>query len=444
MSLLALITRRQKHQTRYLSQAVQLEEAVNPHIIRATMSMISLAILVFLVWAGFTSINEVARTPGEVVPQGYVQTIQHLEGGMIKEIHVREGQTVQEGDILITFYPSGIAEDVQRIRAKQLSLHMQEERLRAFIEERELDLSAFTNATSPMIADQQAFFKGMRVAREKEAHILQQQLKEKQQMIQSLTSDLRTTKRNYVINDDVYKRLHKLGEKGYVSQIQILEAKQQQNDLYGDITRIKNQLNVAHTAISQFENRLSSLKARHRDEAYERLSAIEAEKAQNHGLLQKSQDRMARLRLHAPTEGMVKGLNVNTIGAVIQPGETMMEIVPLAKQLEVSVKISPQDVGHVHIGQSVQVKLSSYDFSRYGFITGTLEQISASTFTGDAGERYYQGRILLDQHYVGDNADNTIMPGMTVMADIITGNKTILQYLLKPIHLSLQTAFSER
>ena len=108
------------------------------------------------------------------------------------------------------------------------------------------------------------------------------------------------------------------------------------------------------------------------------------------------------------------------------------------------MKISPQDIGHLKVGQAVQVKFSTYDFSRYGFVKGTLDQISATTFQGDKGERFYQGRILLDQNYVGNDPDNVVMPGMTVMADVITGEKTILQYMLKPIHLSMKTAFTER
>src|SRR5690606_11816919 len=105
--------------------------------------------------------------------------------------------------------------------------------------------------------------------------------------------------------------------------------------------------------------------------------------------------------------------------------------------------IQPQHIGHVHEGQKVEVKFSSFDFSRYGVVPGALEQISASTFKGEAGERYYQGRIALERNYVGHDARNTIMPGMTVMADIITGEKTVLQYLLKPIHVAMKSAFTE-
>ena len=142
--------------------------------------------------------------------------------------------------------------------------------------------------------------------------------------------------------------------------------------------------------------------------------------------------------------GQNLGLAVNTVGSIAQPGQTLMEIMPLDEKLVVEVKIPPQHIGHLKPGLPVQVKFSSFDFSRYGFVNGELSQISATTFTGQNGERYYRGLIDLSQNHVGRDQNNLIMPGMTAMAEIITGEKTILQYLLKPVHNAMKTAFSER
>ena len=121
-----------------------------------------------------------------------------------------------------------------------------------------------------------------------------------------------------------------------------------------------------------------------------------------------------------------------------------MEIIPLDEPMEVQVKISPEDIGHVHPGQNVQVKFSAYDFSRYGAMTGTLREISATTFTGENQERFYKGLVALPTQYVGNKPDQSILPGMTVMTDIVSGDKTIMEYLLKPIRVAVQTAFQER
>lgn len=437
-------SKKREQQTRYLSQAIQLEEAVNPHIIRSTMMMVSLAILAFLGWAGITNINEVARTPGEVVPQGYQQTVQHLEGGMVKEIHIHEGELVKQGQVLITMNDASIREDMQRAKSKQLSLEMQAERLRAFIEGREPDFSKFSQTATATTDDQKSFFEGMRTARTKEAQIIRDQISQKEQSIKSLQSDLQTAKANLMITQDVYQRRSKLNKKGYASDMQLLQDEREMNDIEGEIKRLNNQILVAGTEIEEFKVRLESLSATHRDNANERLDQVLADMAQNTEIIDKLEERIGRMQIRAPSHVLIKGVTINTVGAVIQPGQTLMEIVPLDKKLEIQVKISPKDIGHLKIGQPVQVKFSSFDFSRYGSIKGKLEQISATTFSDDQNGRYYQGKILLEQNHVGNNPNNLIMPGMTVMADIITGDKTILQYLLKPIHISIKTAFSER
>ena len=434
-------SKKREKQTRYLSQAIQLEEAVNPHIIKATMTMISLAILVFVMWAAFTNINEVARAPGEVVPQGYQQTVQHLEGGIVKAIHVREGQIVEKDQILITLNDGGIKEELARADSRQLSLDMQEERLRAFIENRTPN---FPDENKTMVSDQNDIFRSMREAREKEETIIKDQILQKKQAIQTIDASLETAQSNYSIAKDLYDRRVKLNKKGYTSDIQMLQNKQTVNEINGEIRRLKNEREIARQEITEYEGRLASLSAQHRDEAHEKLDQINAQKAENIEIVHSLKERIARLQIRAPITGIVKGLSVNTVGAVIQPGQTLMEIVPHDTNLEVLVKIMPKDIGHLKPGQPVQLKFSSFDFSRYGSATGQLDQISATTFSGTNGERYYQGHVALEKNYVGNNHNNIVIPGMTVMADIITGEKTILQYLLKPIHKAMKTAFTER
>ncbi|MAR56976.1 MAG: secretion protein HlyD [Rickettsiales bacterium] len=438
------LSRKREKQTRYLSQAIQLEEAVNSHIIRSTMSMISLVVIAFLIWAGFTNINEVARTSGEVVPAGYQQTVQHLEGGIIGGIHVKEGDLVEADQVLVSLHDASVSKDLERLLNKQRSLALKEERLRAFIDHRAPEFSTIEGLSPAMIADQQAVFDSMVEARSKEADVLRDQIAEKKQAHKAYRADLAIAQENRSIAKHIYDKRQQLHSKGYTSTLQLLEAEKNLNDLTGNVQRLENQILLSESEIGQFQSRLSSLDATQRDEAYDALSEVAAEQQQNIEMIGKLEERTARMQVRSPTQGMVKGLAVNTIGAVVQPGQTLMEIVPFDAGMEVQVKINPKDIGHIELGQPVEVKLSSYDFSRYGSVSGTLEHISATTFSGPQGERYYQGRLSLTQAHLDHNPELMIMPGMTVMADIITGEKTILQYLLKPIHLSLQTAFTER
>lgn len=431
-------------QTKYLSQAIQLEELVNTPLISATMGVVSLAILAFVVWASFTNINEIARTPGEVVTEGAQQVVQHLEGGIIKEIMVSEGDTVEAGQTLIVLDGVGIQEDFERVLNRDLSLRLQEERLRAFIENREPKWNFDKKIDAKLIEDQKSSFLSMLKSRAEEREIIKEQIAQKQNTIQMLQSDLSTTKGSQAIIQDLYDRRTNLNSKGYASDFQLLETKQKLNAVNGEISQTNNRIATAQAEIREFKNRLNSLNASHADKAHERLDNVLAELGENTELLQKLKNRTNRLEVKSPTRGFVKGLTINTVGAVVQPGATLMEIVPLDEKLIVEIKIPPQHIGHLKNGQNVQVKFSSYDFSRYGSITGHLNQISASTFNGERGERYYQGRVLLDKAYVGHNELNKVLPGMTVMADIVTGEKTIMDYLLKPIHVSLQSSFTER
>lgn len=431
-------------QIRYLSQAIQLEEAVNPAILRTTMLTISITIIAFTVWSGFTNINEVARTPGEVVPSGYQQVVQHLEGGIVREIAVKEGDPVEAGQVLVRLDDSGVYEDLKRAESRQVTLSMQEERLRAFLENRAPDFSRFGDHADNVLADQKQFYDTMDRNNREERKVIQEQITQKRRMISSLEAELHTGQQNLAISSDLFSRREALYRKGFLSETKYLESKQQMNAIAGNIAQAKSRISITEAEIREYENRLQSLGLNQNDRINERLDAIIADKAQNSELLREMQGRYDRLSIRAPVSGAVKGLSVNTIGAIVRPGETLMEIVPSGNELVVEVKIAPQHIGHLKTGQPVKVKLSSYDFSRYGLLNGTLEQVSATTFTSENGERYYQGRIHLDKTWLGNDPEKHVIPGMTVMAEIITGEKTILQYLLKPIHNSLKTAFSER
>lgn len=431
-------------QLRYLSQAVQLEESVNPAIVRSTMLTIGAAIVLFVAWAGFTNICEVARSPGEVVPSGYQQVVQHLEGGMVKKILVSEGDIVKKGQILLEVDGAGILEDLERAKARKFAIAAQEERLRAYVERRTPDLSKIDPKYAYLIKDQKQFFETMENAHGEERSVINEQLQQKRALLQSLQSQLRTSQENYRISAEIFRKKTKLHQKGYLSETKYLEARQAINSIEGEIGQINSRIIAANAEIKEYQRRLSSLNLTQNDQVNERLDALLAEKIQHEEILQKLNDQSVRLAVRAPVNGIVKGLGVNTVGGVISPGQTLLEIVPVEKNLEVLVRISPQNIGHIKTGQKVKVKLSSFDFSKFGLIEGTLEQISATTFKGENGERFYQGKVRLSQNHVGKNAENSVMPGMTVMAEIITGNKTILEYLLKPIHNSLKTAFSER
>lgn len=433
-----------KQQMRYLSQSIRLKEAASPDIVRHTIAIASLSILAFTLWAAYAPVHEIARTPGEVIPSGYQQTVQHLEGGIIQGILVREGDTVVKGQILLQLDGSEAKKNLNQAETRQTALRLEEERLRAFIGGRMPNFSGEEEANRSLVKDSEAFFSSMTLAKEKEREIIDKQISQKKQEIDVLNATLKAAKSNYAISGDLYRRRSELNRQGFLPDIKMLETEQQYNQLGGQIAVLQNQVAQGQSALQEYKTRLSSLSADQMNQAHEQLDSVLSEKAQNDELIEKLKLQAGRLDVKAPVDGIVKGLAVNTVGSIVQSGQVLMELVPLRDKMVVSLKIPPKYIGHITPGQRVQVKFSSYDFARYGSVSGSLAAISATTFSGESGERYYQGKVYLDSTHVGNDEKNKILPGMTVMADIITGDKTILQYLLKPIQTMTSTAFTER
>lgn len=432
-------------QLRFLSQSVRLEESVNPRIVRLTNWTICLSILAFFTWACITSINEVARAPGEVAPQGMTQVVQHLEGGLVMEIIAHEGQVIEKDQVVMILDGAGVQQDQDRARSEKIFLGMQRERLKSFIEDRNPDFSQWEKNNVALVADQVKIFESMKESRGKEREILMDQISQKKQAISTLNSRAEMVRKNLVLAQDVYDRKLGLYQQGFISHINFIQNEQQLNDLKGERNVIANEIKQVKQEIAEYESRLKSLDASRQEAAWQDLNKIEAQIAQNDQILEKMDRRVARLEVRAPVRGLIKSLNVNTIGAVVQPGQSLMEIVPLDAPLVVDVRIPPQHIGHLKVGIPVQVKVSTFDFSRYGAIPGKLDFISPSTFMGERGDRFYRGRVVLERNYVGDSPErNIIMPGMTVMADMITGEKTVMAYLMKPINNAMKTAFTER
>ena len=440
------LRRSEAEQLRYLPQSVKLEEAVNPHLIRITMLVVSAGVLIFILWTALTNINEVARADGEVVPHGFVQVVQHLDGGIVMEILTEEGAAVKEGDVLVRIDDGGTRQDLAEIKARQAGLKMQAERLSAFVEGREPDFSVFENTSAKSeIAQQRRVFGSMLEARQKEGRITEDKLTQKEKKIATLEAQQNSLKAKLGMAHEALDMQEKLLKDGYASKLTVLNYRKEENEISSDLTKIGNDIKQAADEITEQKSRLASVEARHRDETYEKLARVESEIAQNQEIQTKLENKVARLQVRAPVAGLIKGLELNTVGGIVEPGKTLMEIIPSDRTLVIEARISPRDIGHVQIGQKVKIKVSSYDFSRYGAVDGTLEFVSAATFPDEHGRPYYRARITLAQHYIGSvEGQNIIMPGMTVEADIVTGEKSVLAYLLKPIHLSLRTAMTER
>ena len=431
-------------QIRLLSQSVRLEEAGVPRVLTWTTVLVFLAVAAFVAWASVANINELARAPGEVVPANYEQVVQHLEGGIIKEIYVREGDIVEIGQPIARLQAADVDASLERTSRLITSQLLQIERLEAFVERRSPDFSALSGLRDDEVLEQTELFRSMLDAQNKERQILDKQLAQQKQLRASLLNQKFSLSKNLGLLNDVYTRRSKLQKDGFLSDLKLMETELRLNTVKGEYAIVLKNIKQAEESIAEFESRIDSLVASRRDEALAKLERLRNELNQNRELQSSVVDRSKRLVARSPVRGIVKSIDVTTIGGVVPPGGKIASIIPHGNVLIAEVRVPPQYVGRIAVGQSVLVNVSAFDFARFGTLDGTLEHVSAMTFRDDRGGRYYKGRIYLQrQHFGGEPSSYRILPGMTVTANIITGEKTLLEYLLKPIHVALESSLTE-
>lgn len=440
------MTRRKDNtrQLKLLGQSAILEEAQTPYLIRLSMLIICFAVLAFIAWASISRIKEMARTVGEIVPSGHVQIVQHLEGGIVKSIEVKDDQLVEKGQILMQISGEHIHAEHERVKTRQRILEERRNRLLSYITST-TELKPENVSPITVTKDQQQILDGMLQSHQMEKSVIEQQIIQKNEHISLLQQEQKTEQKNLKIAEASFKTQQELYDERLVPENIYLNALQEKNARSGRLAAIVIEIRQAEQAVREYQWRLKATGSNTRDSAFQEIGVLENEMAENDSTLSRLYKQSERLALKSPVKGVVKGMEVHTVGGVIAPGQRLMEIVPLDNELVAEVKVLPVDIGHIGIGDPVNVKITSYDSSRYGSIDGTVTGLSATTFSEAQGQPYYKGQVKLSKSYVGDvEGINKILPGMIVNADIITGEKSILAYLLKPIHLSMQSAFAER
>jgi len=435
---------RNRRLVKFLSQPLILEEAGPPRALLQLTIIASLMVGGFIAWAAVTDIRETALAQGQVMPAGSVHVVQHLEGGIIAEIHVDEGQVVEVGEPLFRLEEAAALAELDQLRVREAALSLQAERLRAFVLGHEPDFSRSPSYDN-MVSDQRVILEMQMNARDSQRAVLLSRVEQRKTEIVSLAEQRKSLEAQIAIIREQLEIRRGLLEKGLMSRIQFLETEHALSQALGDLSTLDGDAARAKEALAEAQNSLMEMEASLGNEALGEMGDVSAELAQVREQLVKLEDRVDRLVIAAPSRGIVKGLITHTIGAVIAPGDVLLEIVPFEDEMVAEVQIHPRDVGHLRVGQEAQVKVTTYDASKHGMVTGTLRRISASTFQDQDGQPFFKATITLDTNFVGhDPAQNPVLPGMQVDANIRTGSKSLLRYLLKPVYRSLDVAFRER
>ncbi|MEW5726320.1 MAG: HlyD family type I secretion periplasmic adaptor subunit [Pseudomonadota bacterium] len=437
---------RARRNIRHLARPALVEEAEGSAVARYTVVIVAALVVGFILWANFMEVEEVAVTSGAVVPSKSIQVIQHLEGGIVREILVDDRAMVEAGQVLMRLDPLQAQSEHEQARSRRAALIMKAERLRAFAEWREPDFSALEKDFPSLAADQREIQRANLDRWTSQRMVIEEQIAQKREELRAVRDQQKAVREQLAMLTEEARMREDLYSRGHVSKVEWFNTRRQRAGVESELHRLEGQENTTLRALDELDKRITDLDSNQRQDALNELGVVTTELAQLEETMARLADRVRRLDVTAPVRGIVQNLKVKTVGAVVPAGGAVMEIVPMDDELLVETRISTRDIGHLTPGQEVIVKVASYDFVRYGSVDGRLRSISATTYIDDRdGTPYYKGIVGLAKPYVGGRPnENQIMPGMTVQADIITGEKTLLQYLLKPIHASMAQAFREK
>jgi HlyD family type I secretion membrane fusion protein len=432
-------------QRRLLSDTTHIEDELIPGFVRPMLQLVAVGVSVFFLWAGLTHITEVARTPGEVVTVGKPKVVQHFDGGMIKDILVKERELVQKDQELLRFDGTQSFANLNQSETRLVALRLRAERLNAFAEGREPNFEVLAKSHDDLLKDQQMLYRTQMVTLDSTLSILDRQIEQQRRRIEQHKELLASSKDQQNLTDELSNMREDLATRRLITRTVLLETRRAKVAAVGEVARIKQDIAVAQQELAELEFRRADTLNQLRREAHNEMGTVTAEIAEVEESIVALNARVDRLVVRAPHRGYVHELKVITPGQVFQPGALLMTIVPDDVPLEADIRIQPRDIGYVRVGQIVNLRVTSYDYSRFGFATGILSQIAPSNSMDENNKPYYSGTVALDRPYVGKTPGrNMLQSGMDVEAEIITGNKTLLSYLTKPVIDVVTRSFHER
>ncbi|AOO64821.1 HlyD family type I secretion periplasmic adaptor subunit [Sulfurospirillum halorespirans] len=417
-----------------------------PNSSRRMLWVIVIAMFWLIVWASVAEIDELTRGEGKVIPSQQLQVIQNLEGGIVSEIMVKEGAHVTKGQVLLKIDDKGFASSFGESRLRYIELKAKSLRLAAESSGQPFDSTETTNEDMKrQIVYEKSLHESNQEQLKQTLQVFQEQLYQKSNELKELTSKVAQLQNG---NDLVKKELDIMGplaKKGLVSEMELLQLKRQSSSIQGDLDAARLSIPRVQSAIQEAKNKLSGAELDFQNKAKKDLNEAVAEMSRLQEVQTSLEDRVQRTLVRAPVDGTIKQLLVNTVSGVVKPGMDILEIVPTEDTLLIEAKVKPSDVAFLRLGLDSMVKFTAYDFSIYGGLKGKLVFISADTITNEKGESYYLVHIKTDKNHLGTvEKPLELMVGMTTTVDILTGKKTVLDYLLKPILKAKNNAFRER
>jgi len=427
----------------WLEDAQRAMLSQNPVRSRGLLYSLAIVVIALIAWAAWAEIDEVTRGSGKVIPSRQIQVVQSQDGGLVTELAIQEGDQVEQGQLLVRLDATRFAATYRESQTQLLSLEVKAERLKAIIEERAFQPRAEWLANAPQVVTQEQNLYSARLEELAAARqIAAERLTQQQQSLAEVEAQQAQLSRTVRFAAEELRVTKPLVSSGAVSRVELLRLERDVSQLRGEKAQADAKQGRLKAAVAEAQQRTDEVVLEFKNGIREELSQTTA---QLNALSESSQalsDRVKQTAVRSPVRGTVKQLHYNTIGGVVLPGKEVVEIVPADDALLLEARIRPRDIAFLTPGQSALVKFTAYDFVVYGGLDAQVEHISADTVTDEDGTPFYIVRVRTERSSLGEGLP--IIPGMVAQVDILTGKKTILDYLLKPVLRARQYALTER
>lgn len=403
------------------------------------------ACLLFL--GAVAPVRELAVAPGYVVPSDPVVILQHQEGGIVESVSVREGEIVEADQEIMTFAPVAASSDLGQLQARAAHLELEALRLSSLLSDKTTmeTLPASNFLDKKVLNMSQMLFKAERNALQSQLDAYTTRITRKEKEHVDLGRELSSIQRQVNLHKQQLNIRSSLSSRQLGTKTSTLEASVELEEARGRYAQTIGRREQINSEIAQSKSDMLQLQAERYREWSLKLGDTESSLAEVRQTMRKQSDRLSRTVLTSPVRGIVQAIVVSSANEVVGPGQEIVRIVPIGEVREIEVTLDPQDVPYIRVGQSADILVTAFDKELFGEINGQVKFISPTTFQNDDGTRFYKAKLLLDRTRGTIEGQNyEVLPGMTVQANIPTGEKSVIQYLMKPVYRALEHSFSER
>lgn len=400
----------------------------------------------FFAWASLAQIEEITRGAGQVVPSQDLQIVQSLEGGVLQEILVQEGQLVKKGQPLLRISDVQFASEERGTEARYLGLTLKKFRLEAEVRGTDFVVPSSVRQKAPKIVENEiALYKSRQRELQTQYDILDRNIEQAEADLEEVKATIKAQYQSRKLLLEEFRITQDMVRKRAVPKMEEIRVNRELSDVTGQINSNTQRKASLEAQVKSAKKERSGQRDKFRSKSLSELNEVETELSSLQESLKSMGDRVDRAELRSPVDGIVNAMALNTIGGVVEPAMRLIEIVPVDDELKITAKVSPDQIAFIKPDQDAKVKISAYDPQKYGALEGKLVRISANSITDQEGNVFFEIEVRTDKNYLGtEDVPLSITPGMQAEVEILTGKRTILEYLLKPLLRARDRALTER